>query len=70
MWAFRCRLPHWLCLSLPVPVALIRFVTLLLVFCFLAMTSVSTPAVTPGEGVQGGGRTPATALEGPDPVQG
>src|SRR5687767_12024929 len=69
MWAFRCRLPQALCLSLPVPVALIRFATLLLVFCFLAMTSVSTPAMTPGEGVQGGGGRPSH-LRAPTPYRG
>ena len=36
-WAFKCRLPHCPCLSLPVAVARIRLVMLLLVLFFDAM---------------------------------
>src|SRR4051795_12598147 len=37
MWAFKCRRPTLPCLSLPVPVTLTRFLTLLLVLFFVAM---------------------------------
>src|SRR5262245_16265224 len=34
LWLFRCFLPAWLRLSLPVPVILNRFLDALCVFCF------------------------------------
>src|SRR3954467_636453 len=39
MWALRCRRPTLPCFSLPVPVTLIRFLTLLLVLFLVAMCS-------------------------------
>src|SRR5215510_11345246 len=60
LWLFRCFLPAWLRLSLPVPVILNRFLDALCVFCFgmthhLVVSGGLTPPVVVGIG---GSRSP------------
>src|SRR5438067_1472902 len=63
-WAFRCRLPHWACLSFPFAVRLIRLATLLLVLFFVATLAHSS---RPGAGHGGGGWRRRRPLRAPNP---